>query len=295
MSKRRAGHSVTVLIVRVTLLLALLMASGCAWLDMRQRQILYRPTAGVPQNFAGLRTGDVRYLVAVPDAGGPQQLAIWWLPHGAPNAPTLLYLHGTFRNLFQNLHKIDSLRAAGYSVLAVDYRGWGESTAIIPSEASIVADAHLAWSELKKHQPNPRQRAIYGHSMGSGVAVELASRLSSVDHGGLVLESAFTSFTNVAQASGWLARLLSLFNREQFASIDKIHQVQVPLLMLHGSLDTTIPIQLGQQLFAAANTPKQWLTIEGGAHSDLNQVNPALYQTTLRDFAANYLPGPLSE
>lgn len=295
MSKRRAGHSVTVLIVRVTLLLALLMGSGCAWLDMHQRQIIYRPTSGTPQNFEGLRAGDARYFVNVPSTNAPQQLAIWWLPHMAPNAPTLLYLHGTFRNLFQNLHKIESLRAAGYSVLAVDYRGWGESTAIIPSEASIVADAQLAWSELKKHQPNTRQRVIYGHSMGSGVAVDLASRLPPVDYGGLVLESAFTSFTDVAHASGWLARLLSLFNREQFASIDKIRQVQVPLLMLHGSLDTTIPIQLGQQLFAAANPPKQWLAIEGAAHSDLDLVNPALYQATLRGFAANYLSGPSTE
>lgn len=289
MSKRRAGHSVTALIARATLLLALLISSGCAWLDNHQRQIIYRPTSGAPPDFAGLRTGDTRYFVEIPDSGTPQHLAIWWLPHGTPDAPTLLYLHGTFRNLFQNLHKMESLRAAGYSVLAVDYRGWGESSQITPSETSIRQDALLAWTELKKHQPKTGQRVIYGHSMGSGVAVDLASHLSPADYGGLVLESAFTSFTDVAHASGWLARLLNLFNGEQFASIDKIRQVQAPLLMLHGSLDSTIPIQLGQQLFAAANAPKQWLTLEGAAHSDLDQVNPSLYQTTLRNFAANYL------
>jgi uncharacterized protein len=289
MSKRQAGHSVTVLVVRAALLLALLISSGCAWLDRHQRQIIYRPTIGAPQNFEGLRAGDARYFVDVPGTTAPQQLAIWWLPHATPDAPTLLYLHGTFRNLFQNLHKIDSLRAAGYSVLAVDYRGWGESSVIIPSEASIRQDAGLAWAELKKFQPQAGHRVIYGHSMGSGVAVDLTSRLGPADYGGLVLESAFTSFTDVAHASGWLARLLNLFNREQFASIDKIRQVQAPLLMLHGSQDTTIPIQLGQQLFAAANAPKQWLAIEGAAHSNVDQVNPALYQATLRGFAADYL------
>jgi pimeloyl-ACP methyl ester carboxylesterase len=291
MSKRGAGHSVTVVFVRAAMLLALLLSSGCAWLDMQQRQIIYRPTVGAPPDFSGLRAGDVRYFIDVPDTGAPQRLAIWWLPHGTPDAPTLLYLHGTFRNLFQNLHKIESLRAAGYSVLAVDYRGWGESSVITPSEASIRQDALLAWAELKKRQPKAGQRVIYGHSMGSGVAVDLASRLAPADYGGLVLESAFTSFTGVAHASGWLARLLNLFNGEQFASIDKISQVQAPLLMLHGNLDSTIPIQLGQQLFAAANTPKHWLVVEGATHSDLDQVNPALYQATLRRFAADHLSG----
>ena len=291
MSKRGAGHSVTVVFVRVAMLLALLTSSGCAWLDMQQRQIIYRPTVGEPPDFSGLRAGDVHYFIDVPDTGAPQRLAIWWLPNDTPDAPTLLYLHGTFRNLFQNLHKIESLRAAGYSVLAVDYRGWGESSVITPSEASIGQDALLAWAELKKRQPSTGQRVIYGHSMGSGVAVDLASRLTPADYGGLVLESAFTSFTGVAHASGWLARLLNLFNGEQFASIDKISQVQAPLLMLHGNLDSTIPIQLGQQLFAAANTPKHWLVVEGATHSDLDQVNPALYQATLRRFAADHLSG----
>ena len=289
MSERRAGHSVTVVFVRVAMLLALLTSSGCAWLDMHQRQIIYRPTVATPTDFAGLRGRDVRYFVSVTGPDAPQRLAIWWLPHGTPDAPTLLYLHGTFRNLFQNLKKIESLRAAGYSVLAVDYRGWGESSAVTPSEASIRQDALLAWAELEKHQPNAGQRVIYGHSMGSGVAVDLASRLAPADYGGLVLESAFTSFTDVAHASGWLARLLNLFNPERLDSLGKITRIKAPLLMLHGSLDSTIPIHLGQQLFAAANAPKQWLAIEAAAHSDLDQINPALYQATLRSFAANYL------
>jgi hypothetical protein len=174
----------------------------------------------------------------------------------------------------------------------VDYRGWGESSPITPSEATIMQDARAAWAELKTHQPNAKKRVIYGHSMGSGVAVGLASELKSpADYGGLVLESAFTSFTDVAHATGWLASLVNLFNRERFASIEKIGQVQAPLLMLHGKRDDTIPIQLGERLFAAANDPKQWLAIDGAAHSDLNLVNPALYQATLHGFASRYLSG----
>ncbi len=283
-------RSVTAVFFRMLLLWGLLAVSGCAGLDQRQRQIIYRPTASVAGTVAGLRAGDERFFVDLPQAGATERVALWWLPHPDQNAPTLLYLHGTFRNLEQNLPKIDALRDAGFAVLAVDYRGWGQSSVIIPSEQSIVQDARLAWAELTRREPRAGQRVIYGHSMGSGVAVELASRLSApADYGGLILESAFTSFADVAHAAGFWAGLLSWFNGERFASIDKIARVQAPLLMMHGAQDSTIPMRLGQRLFAAANPPKQWLSIEGGQHSDLNLVARDQYQAALADFKARYL------
>lgn len=267
--------------------------SGCAWLDSRQRELIYRPTPAQAASTANLQAGDSQYHVKLSDPNGAEQLAFWWLPNRQPNAPTLLYLHGTFRNLYGNQRKIESLRTAGFSVLAVDYRGWGESSPRIPSEQSILQDAQVAWQEFTKYQPNPTKRVIFGHSMGSGVAVDLASRLNSPgDFGGLVLESAFTSFDDVARESGWLAGVLALFNRERFDSAAKIGRIQAPLLMLHGQLDNTIPIVLGQRLFAAANAPKRWVTIEGAFHSDLDLVDAGLYQRSLRDFAATYLPAP---
>jgi hypothetical protein len=268
----------------------LLATSGCAWLDTHQRELIYRPTPAQPTNVADIQSGDSHYQVKLPDNKGDEHLAFWWLPNPQPNAPTLLYLHGTFRNLYGNQRKIESLRRAGFSVLALDYRGWGESSPRIPSEQSILQDANIAWQELAKYQSNPARRVIYGHSMGSGVAVDLASHLNSPgDYGALVLESAFTSFDEVARESGWLARVLAWFNRERFDSQSKIGRIQAPLLMLHGMLDDTIPIVLGERLFAAANNPKRWVTIEGAAHSDLDLVDPSLYQRSLRDFADSYL------
>jgi uncharacterized protein len=286
---------------------AALLTGGCAWLDTKQRNIIYRPTPGVPADFAGLRTGDERYFLTQPatspspsssqpvstaTANLPEQIEIWWLPHTNPTAPALLYYHGTFRNLYQNLQKINALRDSGFAVLAVDYRGWGRSTPIVPSEQTILQDAQLAWDELKRKQPNATQRVIYGHSMGSGVAVDMASRLKApTDYAAVILESAFTTFPDIAAEANFLGRLVSSFNNERFASIDKIAKVQAPLLMIHGTLDTTVPLVLGQKLFAAANAPKEWFTVEGGGHSDLHQVGAAEYQNTVLNFKNRYVLG----
>jgi uncharacterized protein len=299
-------YSVFAALLAVFLLLSVVSTSGCAWLDQKQRNIIYRPTLGVPTDFAGLGAGDVRYFLNVPAShhsqardtdiaphlNAPERIELWWLPHVDPLAPTLLYYHGTFRNLYQNIHKINALRRAGFAVLAVDYRGWGQSSAITPSEQSILQDAQLAFGELRKREPRPSQRVIYGHSMGSGVAVDIASRLQAkTDYGAIILESALTSFTDVAVEASWLGRLVSWLNNERFASIEKITQVNAPLLMLHGGLDTTVPPSLGNKLFAAANPPKQWLVIQNAKHSDVHEAGDAAYQAALQGFMNLYVVG----
>ncbi len=266
--------------------------NGCVWLDLKERQLVLRPTPGKPANFDGLRAGDVAYAVPAASSGsGPaDQIQMWWLPHANPNAPTLLYLHGTFRNLYQNIQKINALREAGFAVLAVDYRGWGDSTPIVPSEASIYADANSAWTELVKRQANPNRRVIYGHSMGGGVAVELAhtKRVDS-DYGALILESTFTRWPDVGAANGVLGTVLSWFSSQRFASIDKIASVDAPILILHGTADNTVPVSLGRRLFAAAPKGAQMIEIEGGSHSNIQREAPAVYQQAMRTLISKLL------
>lgn len=263
--------------------------SACAWMDTKQRQLVYRPTPGVPAGFTGLRAGDLSFATAVPgvEPGTQDSLQMWWLPHANPRAPTLLYLHGTFRNLYRNLPKIDALREAGFSVLAVDYRGWGESSPIIPSEATIYADADVAWAELARRQADPRLRVIYGHSLGGGVAVELASRKRhGSDYAALILESTFTSLSDLASASHWLGSLAALFASQKFDSIDKIAKVDAPVLMLHGDADQTVPVALGRQLRDAAPKDTRWVEISGGSHSQLHVDAPEVYQQALKSLIA---------
>ncbi len=275
------------------------MVAGCAWIELKERELVFRATPGQPAGFAGLRAGDSAFTLAVPGANPavPDTLQLWWLPQADAdakvdaNAPALLYLHGTFRNLYQNIQKIEALRAAGFAVLAVDYRGWGDSTPIVPSEASIYADANSAWAELVKRQPDPRRRVIYGHSMGGGVAIELAHRKHvGVDYAALVTESTFTRWPDVGAASGVLGSVLSRFSSQRFDSVAKIGQVDAPILMLHGSADTTVPVTLGRQLRDAAPKGTRWVEIAGGSHSNLQRDAPEAYQAALRALISQLAP-----
>ena len=263
--------------------------SGCAWLSAKQSELALRPTPGRPPAFAsdtaGLRPGDLRFTAPVAQAGAtPHVLALWWLPHADPQAPTLLYLHGTFRNLYLNLPKIDALREAGFSVVAVDYRGWGDSTPIVPSEASINADVQLAWAELQRRQPSPGRRVIFGHSMGSAVAVTLASSLQhGTDYGALALESAFTRMPDIAAEAGFWGRVAAALTTLEFDSLARIKRVDAPILMLHGDADRTVPLVLGQRLRDAAPPGVQWVQVPGGSHSWMHRDTPDIYRRAFTD------------
>lgn len=284
---------------------------GCAWLDVKQRQAALRPTPGRPAGFepgtaaeqARFRPGDERWTVQVPAADPAprageapvprtEALALWWLPHPDPAAPTLLYLHGTFRNLYLNLPKIDALRDAGFAVLAVDYRGWGDSAAIVPSEASITADAAVAWAELQRRQPVPQRRLIFGHSMGGAVAVKLASGLhGGHDYAALVLESTFTRLPDVAAAAGFWGRVAGSLTSLEFDSLSRIARIDAPLLMLHGSADTTVPVELGRRLRDAAPPGVRWVEVPGGTHSRLHSEAPETYRRAFTELLQS-LPSP---
>jgi pimeloyl-ACP methyl ester carboxylesterase len=229
---------------------------------------------------AAFKPGDQRFVQTAP--GTAQDVAMWWLPQADPHAPALLYLHGTFRNLYGNLPKINALREAGYAVLAVDYRGWGDSAPIVPSEASINADAQLAWAEFRRRAPDASRRVIFGHSMGGAVAVTLASGLKGgSDYAALVLESTFNRMPDVAAAAGFWGRVAASATTLDFDSQSRIARIDAPITMLHGTGDKTVPVALGRKLRDAAPAGTRWVEFAGGTHSRLHEESPQLYQDTL--------------
>ncbi len=268
--------------------------AGCAWLEQRQREIALRPSptqaAHVEAASSLWRPGDQQETLVLTSG---ERLAVWWLPAAAADAPVLLYLHGTFRNLYQNAPKIAALRQAGFAVVAVDYRGWGDSSPRVPDEDSIQADAQRAWALLVQRAPVAARRVIYGHSMGGAVAVRLASTLQGGrDYGALVLESTFTRMPDVAAAAGFVGRIGAAFTTLEFDSLARIGRIDAPILMLHGDADRTVPVDLGRRLRDAAPPARvRWVEFAGGSHSRLQSEQPEAYQRELAALIAA-LPAP---
>jgi pimeloyl-ACP methyl ester carboxylesterase len=264
--------------------------AGCAWIDATQRAKGYRPSPGTLADWTPITAQDEPLwleLPAAPTGAAPQRLRALWIPAADPAAPSVLYLHGTFRNVFQNRPKIAAIHAAGFSVLAVDYRGWGESSTLLPSEQTILEDGEVAWAELARRARQPDSRVIFGHSMGSGVAVELALRhRSPASYGALVLESGITSGPDVVRDYGAFGAVLAPLVTQQFASIEKIGRIDAPKWFLSGSADKTVPPQQTRALYAAAREPKFIEIFEGGSHSGLHKEFEQRYRAVWQEVAA---------
>ena len=276
-------------------LAASVLLSGCAAWNDWQRLKIYRPTPAAStaewQQQLASRPDTSALTVAVDGGSAQVQVLKLAAQPGRVSPLRVLYLHGTYRNAWQNLGKATPMQAAGFDVFMPDYRGWGASSPRVPSEASIVGDAWAAWQALQAAPAAgtmPPRWVVFGHSMGSAVAVQLAQRLRGQGaYCALVLESAFTSFPDVASAgAGWGGRLLSLIGTERMASIEHIAEVDPPVWFLHGSLDRTVPMPLGRQLYEASPAPKHWYQWDLG-HSDLQTDATGAYAQVWRDIAAH--------
>lgn len=197
------------------------------------------------------------------------KLFSWWIPSDNPDAPTMLYLHGNDKNVGQarNLEYARSLHVQGYNVLMIDYRGYGNSTGGPPSEAKIYEDAESAWNYLTKQRGiAPGHLFIYGHSLGGAIAIELA--VQHPEAAGIIEESSFTSMPAIASATGYGYMPTEVLIHQRFDSLSKMPKLKIPLLIIHGTWDKTVPWQMGQQLYEAAHQPKTIALIKGGAHEN---------------------------
>jgi uncharacterized protein len=158
--------------------LGALTACGTAALQHEEERLTFRVVKETPGWYAGLPVGVHEFDIPVKNGADAQRIHAWWWPAANPNAPVVLYLHGTRWSLTGQVFRLEQLRDFGFSVLAIDYRGFGKSDGDQPSEKTVYEDAHAAWDWLVAQQPDPARRFIYGHSLGGAVAVDLAASLS---------------------------------------------------------------------------------------------------------------------
>lgn len=264
----------------LTLLGAAVLA-GCISLEEQQRKWIFSPSVAMPRSAASTEgMDDVWIEHASAQSGKPIKLHALWLAHANPKAPVMLYLHGARRNVTGSAFRIRHMRELGFSVLAVDYRGFGQSTDELPSEDRVYEDARAAWAWLDRRHPG-RDRYIFGHSLGGAIAVQLASEVS--DSKGLIVEGTFTSIPDVFQTFKWGWLPITALITQRFESVDKIGRVKTPVLVVHGSGDSLIRPELGRALFERAVAPKRFVLVEGGTHYSTNGAGLDQYRAALRD------------
>jgi uncharacterized protein len=250
-------------------------------LRLNERRLVYFPGAerrlvpppaqlGLPVQRVEIPTQDGLTLVSwliPPDAGSK---GLW-----------VLICHGNAGNLseFDRPVHYAGLRRLGLGVLAFDYRGYGENAGI-PTEQGLYRDAEAAYRYLREAVGVPAERiVIFGHSLGSAVAVDLASRVPAA---GLILEGAPTS---VRERGAELYPYIPVrwIAGTRFDSIDKIGKVTGPKLFLHALGDEVIPIGHGRRLYQAAAPPKTFVELRG-SHSDAFEVDSASYFGSIARF-----------
>ena len=259
-----------------SLALAVAVSVGCATLDAKQREWIFQPSdrswGGAPST-EGMQ--DVWIEFTSDASGKAERLHGLWLPHTKASAPVLLYLHGARWNVAGSSGRIRRMQELGFSVLAIDYRGFGRSSAGLPSEATAAEDARAAWNWLAEQHPD-KPRYIFGHSLGGAIAIDLARQVP--DEKGTIVEGTFTSIPDVVSTFKWGWLPVSALITQRFESIRKVAEIGSPLLVVHGSDDSLIRPTLGRQLYEAAREPKQFVLVEGGSHHNTNSVGQRQYR-----------------
>lgn len=188
---------------------------------------------------------------------------------------TILYSHGNADDLQSALPRLKALQQHGFNVIGYDYSGYGTSTGWL-SEYTTYLNAIAIYHFLRRQGLTPSHIVLLGHSLGTGVTVQLGMQLPAA---GMILESPFISAYRTKTAFN-----LPLLLFDKFNNLKKIKHVHMPLLITHGTADATVPFQHGVMLYHAANQPKFFYSIPGAGHSNFIATNPAMYWAQIKRF-----------
>ena len=271
------------LLVSVSALLYLL---ACVYMWDTQRQHIFEPSSllQTTPDRDGMRYEEVR----IPSGNGAErgELHGWWIAAVQARVPTLLYLHGSSRNISHNIEQAGRLHKMGFNVLLVDYRGYGKSSGGEPTEAKMYEDAEAAWNYLiRQRAMAPQQTFIYGHSLGAAIGIDLAVR--HPEAAGVIAEGGFTSMSAMAKREYSYLPVDWILN-QRFDTLDKVGKLKIPVLFIHGTWDKKVPYQMSQQLFDKALQPKFLQLIEGGEHSNNGGIAWVEYRDALNAFVQKY-------
>jgi uncharacterized protein len=248
-------------ILNIILALALCAALIVLAAYIGQRRLLYFPDRVRTQPAAvGLPTV-TEHEIKAPD--GTYVIA-WW-GRAKPGQPTLLYFHGNAQSLAARQPRIERALAEGWGIMMMTYRGFGGSTGS-PTEADNVADAARTFAFLTSQGVRPADIILYGESLGTGVATQLAVQQPGIR--GLILDAPFTSTVDVGKLR-FPFLPVEWGMRDRYETKRYIGQVKVPVYIMHGARDGIVPVEMGREIARLANEPKRYVEFPNGGHIDL--------------------------
>ncbi|HKS29249.1 MAG TPA: alpha/beta hydrolase [Pyrinomonadaceae bacterium] len=223
-------------------------------------------------------------------AGG-ERLHGWYVRASGPEAAsraTVIYFHGNGGNISNIGWLGEALSARGFNVLLFDYRGYGRSEGSVRDERAIYEDAGAAYNYVVvERRVPPEQVVLYGQSLGTTAAADLASRQPC---GAVILESGLSSASDMARLIlPWVPTWIHRYGQNRFESARKLERVSAPVFVAHGGRDETIPVEQGYKLYNAAREPKRLLIIEEAGHNDLIGRGGKEYLNALAEFIKSHV------
>jgi fermentation-respiration switch protein FrsA (DUF1100 family) len=179
------------------------------------------------------------------------KLKSWFVEKDLKKFKTILLFHGNAGNLFNRVYKLNELNKLDLNILLISWRSFSGNEGK-PTEKNLYHDSEKVVKWLNTQGLNNKDIILYGESLGTGVATELASKYN---FGGIILESPFTSMVDIAKIY-YPYLPVNLLLKDRFNSKNRIKDIKTPILIMHGKKDNVVPQKMGLELFEKANEPK---------------------------------------
>jgi fermentation-respiration switch protein FrsA (DUF1100 family) len=224
-----------------------------------QRSLIFHPETVESYDSEALQAQDI-------EIKGEKGQNWFYLPAAEPSEKTLIYFHGNAGMALGRLNKAEEWRAAGFNVALVEYPGYGANDGIA-SEIGFYRQGHRVMQYLIETQPEA-QFYLYGESIGSGTAIEMAD---CYDIEGLIIEAGFTSLSAMAYDQYPFVPVdLMLIDRfDNVTKLQTMTEKDFTLYVIHGTLDETVPYEMGLELYQSYPGSKEFFPIDGAAHNNI--------------------------
>lgn len=200
----------------------------------------------------------------------------------------VIYFHGQCCNLNDHIDRAKALSNLGYDVLAFDYRGWGTSTDVEPTEPGLLEDSRAALRYFTERTGVPRERlTYYGRSFGAAVATQLAE---VEDPAALILESPFASVDAFQKDATRMDFPGSYVSEGEWDNVERVRNVSSAVLLLHGLEDDFVRPEFSEQIFEAASEPKKLVLVPEADHGDIPERLGDEYAAIIREWIAAHTP-----